>query len=91
MSFKQIVDGRTMDDAWRQAAQGGGQDTPGYLHPQRQLHPRGGKLPRVQDKPVHLSQKLRWAKNPVCERCVGWGDGGGGGHDSPGLLTWSIL
>ena len=41
-----------------QAAQGGGQDTPGYLHPwgascPEAVSPPGGKLPRVQDKPVH--------------------------------------
>ena len=31
---------------------GWGQDTPGYLHPRGGKLPRG-KLPRVQDKPVH--------------------------------------
>ena len=42
-----------------QAAQGGGQDTLGYLHPlggascPEAASPLGGKLPRVQDKPVH--------------------------------------
>ena len=37
---------------------GWGQDTPGYLHPRgascpEAASPPGGKLPRVQDKPVH--------------------------------------